>query len=111
MQEIIEKGSVIRGWIGVEVQDVGREIADSFRLSNGQGALIAGVQRGGPADRAGVKPGDVIVAVDGKRVSDSFAVLQLVASLKPGSKTELTLLREGKPVELPVDVGKRSNKP
>jgi serine protease DegQ len=111
MQQIIEKGSVIRGWIGVEVQDLGREIAEAFRLSNSQGALIAGVQRGGPADRAGVKPGDVIVAVDGKRVSDSFAVLQLVASLKPGSKAELTLLREGKPVELPVQVGKRSNKP
>jgi serine protease DegQ len=66
MEQIIANGSVTRGWVGIEVQDITPEIAESFGLKNTDGALIAGVLRGGPADRAGIRPGDVLVAVDGK---------------------------------------------
>ena len=60
MEQIVRTGSVTRGWIGVEVQDITPELAESFRLPNTNGTLIAGVLRGGPADRAGIKPGDIL---------------------------------------------------
>src|SRR5204862_7746919 len=68
MDQIIATGSVTRGWIGVEVQDITPELAESFKLSNTHGVLIAGIVRGGPADRSGVKPGDILVEVDGKPI-------------------------------------------
>ena len=68
MDEIIRHGSVVRGWVGIEVQDITPEIAESFSLKSSQGALIAGVLRGGPADRSGIRPGDVLLAVDGHAV-------------------------------------------
>jgi serine protease DegQ len=64
MEQIVRSGSVTRGWIGVEVQDLTLELAESFRLKNTNGTLIAGVQRGGPAEKAGIRPGDILVAVE-----------------------------------------------
>ncbi len=107
MDQIIATGSVTRGWIGVEVQDLTPELAESFKLNAAEGALIAGVLRGGPADRAGIKAGDILVAVEGKPVGDSSDMLNLVAALQPGKLATLRLLRAGKPVESKVTVGKR----
>ena len=107
MEQIIAEGGVTRGWIGVEIQDLSAELAESFKLGSTRGALVAGVLKGGPADRAGVKPGDVLVAVESKPVADASALLNLVAALKPGQKAKLTLLREQKEIVLTVDVGKR----
>ena len=70
----VKTGSVTRGWIGVEVQEITPAVAESFRLGSTRGALIAGVLRGGPADKAGVKPGDVMVEIDGKPVADPAAM-------------------------------------
>ncbi len=107
MEQIIQSGSVTRGWIGVEVQDVTPELAESLKLRGNDGAIIAGVLRGGPADKAGVKPGDVLVAVNGKSVKDSASMLNLVAALAPGKSADLKFLRAEKPVDLQVTVGKR----
>ena len=98
MQQIIQTGSVTRGWIGVEVDDLSPEMADSYKLANAKGVLIAGVVRGGPADRAGVRPGDILVAVNGKAVPNPSAMLNVVAAVQPGSQATLNLLRNGSPV-------------
>lgn len=108
MDQIIATGSVTRGWIGVEVQDITPELAESFRLPDGsKGVLIAGVVRGGPADRAGVKPGDILVEVEGKPVPDSSAMLNLVADVQPGKVALLKVLRNSASVAVKLTVGKR----
>src|SRR5690606_7812482 len=93
MEQIIETGGVTRGWLGVSMQDITPELAESFRLKKTGGALIAGVLRNSPADEAGIKPGDILLAVEGKSVMDSSEVLNLVAAIQPGQKVTLTLLR------------------
>jgi serine protease DegQ len=110
MEQIIETGSVQRGWIGVGVQDMTPEIAESFKIPGTRGTLITEVFRGTPADRGGIKPGDVLVAVDGKQITDSATMLNLIAALKPGSEATLRVMREAKAVELRVTVGKRPPK-
>ena len=107
MDEIIRHGSVVRGWVGIEVQDITPEIAESFSLKSSQGALIAGVLRGGPADRSGIRPGDVLLAVDGHAVGDSSSLLQLISALKPGQEARLRLLREHSEMQLNVRVERR----
>ena len=107
MEQIIKSGTVTRGWIGVEVQEITPELAESFRLPATQGTLIAGVMRGSPADRAGIRPGDVLVAVAGKPVKNPQAMLELIAGLSPGTTTPFRLRREAKELEVPVNIGKR----
>ena len=107
MDQIIAHGEVIRGWVGIEVQDITPELADSFGLSNGEGALIAGVRRGGPADKAGIKPGDVLLAVNTRLVKDSTSLLDIISSLAPGSSAQLNLVRQGKSMALAVTVERR----
>jgi S1-C subfamily serine protease len=98
---------VTRGWIGVEVREITPPIAESFRLEDTRGALIAGVLRGGPADKAGVKPGDVLVEVQGRPVADPTGMLNLIAALAPGQDAKLKLKRQGKDVEAAITVGRR----
>jgi len=107
MEQIIKTGTVTRGWIGVEVQEVTPELAESFKLPDTEGALIAGVMRGGPADSAGIKPGDILLTVAGKRIADAQSMLELVAAQTPGQKTALKIRREGKEVEVAVTIAKR----
>ncbi|MGA7179892.1 MAG: Do family serine endopeptidase [Thiobacillaceae bacterium] len=107
MEQIIKNGSVTRGWVGIEVQDLSPELAESFNLKNTEGALIAGVLKGGPADAAGVKPGDILLAVDGKAVADSSSLLNLIANLQPGAEARLTLGRDAKRIDLSVKVVRR----
>jgi len=112
MEQIIQNGSVQRGWIGVGVQEMTREIAESFKMpGTTRGALITEVFRGTPADRGGMKVGDVLVAVDGKAVTDSASMLNLIAALTPGSQTTLRVIRETREIELKVTVGKRPKQP
>ncbi len=112
MEQIIKTGSVERGWIGVGVQEMTREIAESFKMpGTTRGTLITEVFRGTPADRGGMKVGDVLVAVDGKTVTDSAAMLNLIAALTPGSQTVLRVMREAKEINLKVTVGKRPKQP
>jgi Do/DeqQ family serine protease len=107
MEQIIKTGSVTRGWIGVEAQGITPPLAESFGLDSTLGAIIAGVLRGGPADKAGIKPGDVLVEVNGKPVADPQGMLNLIAALEPGSTARLKLRRRDKDVELNVTVGRR----
>ena len=111
MESIISTGSVTRGWIGVEPQDMTPEIAESFGLEAKEGALIAAVVQGGPADKAGVKPGDVLVSVGGQSITDTTALLNAIAQLKPGAEAKMKVVRRGKPTELPVMIGKRPPPP
>lgn len=107
MDQIIQTGGVVRGWIGVEVQDLTPELAESFKRPNTNGALIAGVLKGGPADQAGVKPGDIIVAVEGKPVIDSSGMLNLIAALLPGKAATITVIRNQADKQIKINVGKR----
>src|SRR5216110_3942851 len=107
LDQIVKYGSVTRGWIGVEVQELSPEMADSFKLGSTRGALIAGVLRGGPADKAGVKPGDVLIQIEGKPVIDPPAMLNLVAALAPGSAATMKVKRQGQDMDASVTVGRR----
>jgi len=107
LDQIVKHGAVTRGWIGVEVQEITPAIAESFKLEAARGAIIAGVLRGGPADRAGVKPGDVLTAINGAPVSDPQVMLNLVAALRPGSHARMQLRREAKTIEVDVTIGRR----
>jgi serine protease DegQ len=111
MEQIIKTGSVQRGWIGVGVQDMTREIAESFKMPTVRGALITEVFRGTPADRGGVKVGDVLIAVEGNAVTDSANMLNLIAALVPGSPATLRVLREAKEIDLKITVGRRPKQP
>ena len=107
MEQIIRNGTVTRGWIGVEAQEITPELAESFVLPDSEGALIAGVVRGGPADAAGIRPGDVLLSVGGKPVKDPQAMLDLVAALTPGENTGFRLRRDKSILEVQVKTGKR----
>ncbi len=109
MESIIETGSVTRGWIGVEAQEITPELAESFKLPVVSGTLIAGVMRGGPADKGGVRPGDVLLQVEGKAVTDPQSMLTLVAALVPGKLARLKIRRDTKNLDVQVEVGKRPN--
>ena len=111
MEQIVRNGDVTRGWIGVEVQEITPELAESFRLSSSEGALIAGVMRGSPADKAGIKPGDVLAQVAEKKVRDAQSMLELIAALQPGTKAHFGLKREGRDVAVEVTIGKRPRPP
>jgi serine protease DegQ len=107
MEQIIQTGSVTRGWIGVEVQDLTPDLAESFKVPNGKGALIAGVIAGSPAEKGGVRRGDVLVAVEGKPVGDASGMLNLIAALEPGKPAGLTVIRNQTEVQLRISVGRR----
>ena len=107
MEQIIRDGSVTRGWVGVGVQDVTKELAESFKLPATKGVLVTQVVRGSPADKAGVKLGDILVAINNKPVSDSATMLNLIAGLKPGEQAKVKVLREQSNAELEVTVGRR----
>ncbi len=111
LEGIVRDGQVTRGWIGVEPQDLNAELAETFGLKpsvakNG-GVIITGVLQNGPAAQAGIQPGDVVIAVEGKAVSNVSQLLTAVAALKPGSPSPLTVLRKDNQIEIAVTPGKR----
>jgi len=107
LDAIIKHGQVVRGWIGVESQDITPELADSFGLARDRGAIIAGVVRGGPADRAGMRPGDILLAVQGKKVRSTNDMMNLIAALPPGDKAAMTVMRKNRETTIDVTVGRR----
>ena len=98
-------GKVTRGRIGVSIQEMTRELADSFGLAKAEGALISGVERGGPADRAGVRASDVILKFNGKPVTSSADLPRIVAATKPGSEVGVLLWRKGSTLKVSIIVG------
>lgn len=108
MESILANGSVTRGWIGVEPQNLSKELSESLGLpGNTSGVLLSGVLEGGPAARGGVKPGDVLVAVNGNSIKDVRGLLNQIAQIAPGNDAKLTILRKGKEIELTTQAGKR----
>src|SRR3984893_11781755 len=102
---LIKNGKVSRGYLGVSIGPVTPELAQEFKVPDTSGALIQDVTRSGPADKAGLKPGDVIRKVDGRTVSDSSDLLAVVANTHPGTPVTLEVLRNGQPltVKVPLD--------
>lgn len=98
-------GRVTRGRIGVVIQEVTKELAESFGMTKPQGALVNSVERGGPADKAGVEPSDVILKFDGKPVTTSSDLPRLVAATRPGSRVSMQIWRKGGTRDVPVVVG------
>ncbi|MDH2915237.1 MAG: trypsin-like peptidase domain-containing protein [Gallionella sp.] len=107
MEQIIQNGSVTRGWIGVAVQDMTPELAESFKLKDTQGVLISEVVRGSPADKAGIKAGDILVSIADSTLTDSTVMLDTISALVPGNTVALKLLRNQTDVVVQVKVGKR----
>ena len=108
MESILANGSVTRGWIGVEPQNLTKELSESLGLpGNTQGVLLSGVLEGGPAARGGIKPGDVLIAVNGSPIKDVRSLLNQIAQISPGNDAKLTILRKGKELELTAQTGKR----
>ncbi len=107
--QLKDKGTVSRGWIGVQIQPVTREIADSLGLKNAEGALVAEPQAGGPAAKAGIKSGDVITKVDGNPVKDARTLARRIGGLAPGASVKLTLVRDGKETLVTLTLGELPN--
>jgi len=107
MEQIIETGGVTRGWFGVEVADVSSELAESLGLKGARGAIVGAIERGSPAEKSGMKLGDVIVAVAGKAVSDVNSTLNSIAAVPPGKTVAVKVLRRNQELNLEVMVGKR----
>lgn len=103
--QLRKEGRVRRGRIGVAVQEVTRALAESFALPSADGALVSGVEPGSPADRAGIKLGDVIVRFDGRSVQGSTSLPLIVAERRPGSAVAVSLYRDGKPMDVRLTVG------
>ena len=104
--QLISDGTVTRGYLGVGIQDVSRDIADSVGLKAPQGALVTEPADGGPGQAAGIKSGDIITKVDGKDISNALALSRTIAGKGPGTEVELTLWRNGKEEALKVTLGK-----
>jgi len=102
--QLKEKGKVIRGWLGVYIQRLTPDMAETLSVPGKKGALVADVTKGGPADKAGLRSGDVIVSFDGKGVSDEHDLPQIVASTKPGKNVEVIVIRDGKEGKIPVTI-------
>jgi len=107
LEEIIRSGKVTRGWVGIEPQDITPELMRAFNLKRQDGLIVAGVLRGSPAHLAGLKVGDIVLAIDGEVLHDSVAFLNAVAPLRPGASVRFTVLREGREHEVGVEVGER----
>ena len=107
LEDIVKDGQVTRGWIGVEPQEINPELAETFNVKVKSGVIITGVLQNGPAAQAGIQPGDVIVAVNGKAISTVAELLGAVAGLKPGIAAPVSVLRKDGKTELAVTPSKR----
>ncbi|MBS4167728.1 DegQ family serine endoprotease [Parachlamydia sp. AcF125] len=106
MDQLISNGSATRGFIGVALQKIDQNLAQSFGLSKVEGALISEVTKGSPADKAGLSPGDIVLKYNNHPVANIAALHKAIFLMKPGSKLTLTVLREGKMLAIPIEVAK-----
>ena len=110
-QQLVATGRVERGRIGVTIQEVNQALADSFRLPRPRGALISLVERGGPADKAGLKAGDVILAVDGREIERSGELPAIIAGIKPGTEATLEIWRDKAKRQVRIKIGELEDEP
>ncbi|NLC20885.1 MAG: PDZ domain-containing protein, partial [Halomonadaceae bacterium] len=107
LEDLITQGRVIRGWLGIEAQELTPELAASFGLQVPRGLVISGVVPTGPADRAGLQPGDVLLEINGSPVLDARIAMSDIALIQPGAALPLTLVRSGKVFTVELEVGER----
>jgi len=107
MEDLVKTGKVSRGYLGIEIRDLDEGLAKQFNVPDTSGALVEDVTAGGPADKAGLKNGDVVRKVDGQTVSDAGQLTASVTNLNPGTVTTLDILRDGHPMTLKVTLGER----
>ena len=105
VEQLKEKGKVVRGWLGVSIQTVTPELAESFKLEDNKGALVANVEKNGPAEKAGIRNGDIIMAFDGKEIDDMNELPLIVAQTPVGKKVQVTIFRDGETITKKVQVG------
>ena len=108
MDSIIKHGKVIRGWLGVSIQNMTPDLAEQFDLKEDKGTLVSEVVEDSPAEKAGFKRGDLIIAYDGKDIDDSTALRNMVAGTLPDTTVRVKIIREGKEQTLTVTIGKLS---
>jgi serine protease Do len=101
----LKSGKVTRGWLGIMIQDITPELAESFGIKQTSGVLVGDVVQDGPADKAGLKRGDIITAINGKELENAHALSRLVASTAPGTQITLKIMRDGKSKEIKATIG------
>ncbi len=109
IRQLETKGYVERGWLGVGIQPVSKEMAEYYGLREGRGALVSKVFPGDPADKAGIKPGDIILEVDGKKIDDSHDLSTMIANIPAGKTVKILLIRNGKKKTVKVKITKRND--
>ncbi|MGB5441492.1 MAG: trypsin-like peptidase domain-containing protein [Gammaproteobacteria bacterium] len=107
MKQIIEQGHVVRGWLGIEAQDLTPQLAESFKMATTEGVLISGVLRNGPADDAGLLPGDVVISINNTAVTDSREAMKIISMQPPDSAITLVVIRDGAALTVKPRVSKR----
>jgi len=110
MDSIIKHGKVIRGWMGVSIQNLTEELAKSLGIKETEGALVSGIEKGSPADKAGLKRGDLVVQLDNKKVADSTGLRNMVSAIAPGTKVNIKVVREGKEQTIAMTLGEYKEK-
>jgi serine protease Do len=108
MEDIIYQGKVTRGWLGVQIQDINDAMRNSLGLGERKGVLISDVFKDQPADKAGIRRGDVVLSIDGKKTASSNDLRNTVAAISPGGKTPVVVFRGGKEVSLTVKLVERN---
>lgn len=104
MSQIIDQGHVVRGWLGISVRDLTPKLRESLKYPEGEGTVVAGVLRNGPAHLAGLLPGDVIMSVDGRATSSARDIVNVTSKLEPGSKYPIVVSRSGDIFDFQVQV-------
>jgi serine protease Do len=107
MEQLIASGKVVRGWLGVYIQTANESLAKELGLPSTDGALVSDVTAGSPAEKAGIRDGDFIIEFDGKKIQGSNHLMHLIAGYKPGTRTPLKLVRDGREKTLMVMLGER----
>jgi len=107
IEQLKTNGEVTRGWLGITIQDLKGDLAEYYNVKDQSGVLVAGVIPGDPADKAGIKPNDIIIDINGQKVMTGHELTALTAKLSAGDKATLKVLRDGKPMSFDVEVGKR----
>ena len=107
MEQIIETGTVTRGWFGIDVADITAELAESLGLKGTRGAIVGAIERGSPAEKSGMKLGDVIYSINGRATPDVSSALNAIAEVPPGKSVPVRVIRRNQELTLEVTVGKR----
>jgi len=108
MQSIIKHGKVVRGWLGVQIQNITDDLAKHFDIKEDKGALVTNILSGTPAEKAGFQRGDIIVEFNGKTVVDTNDLRNKVAATLPGTEVNIKVIREGKETDIPVTIGEQT---